>query len=53
MLVLPPPVVHMLSDKFSMLVMYIAVYVITMNDVDVGVILGVLVGFFHVRFLTG
>jgi hypothetical protein len=52
MLILPPAVVHALSDKFTMLVMYITVYVITMNDIDVGVILGILIGFFHVRFLA-
>lgn len=51
MLVLPPAMVHMFSDKLAMMVMYVAVYVITLQDVDVGALLGVLIGYFHVRFL--
>ena len=48
---LPAPVVYMLSDKLTMLTVYSIVYVVAKHEPDIGVALGILVGFLQIRFL--
>lgn len=52
-LVLPRPIVRLFANKLYLLFAYVTMYMIAVRDADVGWIVGIVLGYFHMQYLSG